>query len=760
LVLSTPEATPFDVQIKDGSGTLIRTVQISNATAFTYSIGSTNDTYTLVPQTELHKALKNRGLVIEAEKKFYAYFRAHATSQNQAADLTCKGRAALGKVFRVGHLLQESASSSSRSNFVGVLATEDSTIVTFSEFDRATKFMKSSGETTSTGTESLILQKGESLVFSQYLATSNAAQPPNGFMGGLLEANKPIAVNVGSWTGSPVTSTDQDVGIDQIAPFENVGTEYIINRANGSDRLERPMVVAHISGTRVFLNGNNTPSATLNAGQTFIVPASNFTADNNLHIKASEPVFVYQMIGGAAAGTQNELRTEGLVFVPPISCSIANSIDNIVDVNQIGAMSFNGGVMLTAMRDSQVTVRMNGATVNLGNPFTVQGNPDFVTYRNLNVYSTSTRVQNLSVVAQGSVQVALYGQNNAASYAAFYSGFSKSKRPKVELVNLGDGVCPDTLVARGLFDGVQWVYEDSIIKFGKDTLLVVSAPGPYIVEGYLGVCRRSETARDTLEVSFRSPEFPYQVKEPTCFGLANGTIQISRPSGGYPPYQYSIDNGRTFFRSGSFNNIAANDYKLVVKDSLGCYNRPLSIKVKQPVPFTVRILPDSLPEPFAEGKLVNLSAQTNRKIVAATWLPKDTTGCVNCLTYVIRAKEKVNVVLSVRDSMGCLAMDTITIFVQPSVFAPNVFNPQSVVGNHAFTLFSKERLPIRRLHIYNRWGDLVFKAENTETNVLEQGWDGTYNGQPAHPAVYVFWAEVEVLPNRIVRIAGDVTVLR
>jgi hypothetical protein len=102
LALSTPEVTPFAVQIKDGSGNLIQTVQLSNSSPYTYNIGSSNDTYTLVTPNDLHKALKNKGLVIEAEKKFYAYFRAHASSQNQAADLTCKGLSALGKVFGLG----------------------------------------------------------------------------------------------------------------------------------------------------------------------------------------------------------------------------------------------------------------------------------------------------------------------------------------------------------------------------------------------------------------------------------------------------------------------------------------------------------------------------------------------------------------------------------------------------------------------------------------------------------------------------------
>ncbi len=759
LILSTPDTAAFPVMIKDGSGNILQTVQISNTQPYTYNVGSSNNTYTLVTPTDLHKALTNKGLVIESEKKFYAYFRAHASSQNQAADLTCKGRAALGTTFRIGHLLQNSASSSSRSNFIGILATDDSTVITLNGFDPATQFYKNNANAPSTGTETIALNKGESLVFSQYLATSNSLQPPNGLMGALLKSTKPIAVNVGSWTGSPASSTDQDVGIDQIVPVENVGKEYIINRGNGSAVLERPMIIAHSNNTQVWINGSAAPVTVLNAGQSYIVPTSSYSPNDNMYIRSSQPIYLYQMIGGAPAGSANELRTEGLVFVPPISCSIANILDNVIDVNQIGTMSFGGGVMISAMKDSVVTVRVNGAVVNLGTPAPVMGNPDFVTYRNLSLFSIGSRVNTISVTAQGSVQIAFYGQNNAASYAAFYSGFSKTIEPNVSLRNIGDGVCPDTLIASGFFDGVQWIYEDSIMKFGKDTMLIIQAPGRYIAEAYLGVCRRSETARDTLDITFKSPEFPYTIKDVSCFGFIDGMLTIGKPAGGVPPFQYSINNGQTFGKTPTFTNLKANTYKLVVKDSLGCYNRPLQVKVNQPAGFSVRIIPDSLPDAVKKGQIVRLQGSASRKINSVTWLPKDSTNCKNCLDYVIAPTEKTFVTLTVTDSAGCTASDTIVIYVQPPVFAPNVMNPNSQGGNNYFTLFSKEELPIKRMAIFNRWGDMVFEAKNIFTNILEQGWDGTYRGQKVNQDVFVFWAEVEVLPNKFVLIKGDITVV-
>ncbi|MEZ5647513.1 MAG: hypothetical protein R3E60_00795 [Alphaproteobacteria bacterium] len=109
----------------------------------------------------------------------------------------------------------------------------------------------------------------------------------------------------------------------------------------------------------------------------------------------------------------------------------------------------------------------------------------------------------VSVVAQGAVQVAMFGRNDPASFAAFFSGFTRLKPPEIKLTKVGDGICPDTLFASGYFEGVQWMYEDSILQYGSDTMWIASAPGTYRAIGYLGVCRDADYAEDSLDVQSR-----------------------------------------------------------------------------------------------------------------------------------------------------------------------------------------------------------------------------------------------------------------
>lgn len=758
LYISTPEPLPFPVEIRDGQGTVITTLTISNALPQRFSVGSSNDTRLLVQENDLHKPLTDRGLVLVGPKKFYTNFRAHSNSEYQASDLTCKGRAALGKVFRICHVIQ-GANGGGRSNFIGIMATEDNTVIQLSDFDSSVRFRIAGADELVVSPIIKTLNAGETMVMSQYINSSASFQPPNGLIGALLTSDKPIAVNVGSWTGAPTVENANDIGIDQIAPFELVGEEYILCKGNGGTILEIPIVVAHEDGTIVKINGSAIPAATLNAGQWLQITSNQYTSSGNIYIECSKPAFMYQMVGGVASG-DDEKRTAGFIFVPPISCSIPNAVDNIYQPNKIGDVTYDGGLMVVAMKDSVITLKINGVTTPLGSPSPVTGNPDFVTYRNLTLFSSNNPPNTASIVSHGAVQVAMFGRNGAAGYGGFYSGFSKTDKPILSLGIIGDGVCPDTLVASGKFDGVQWYIADSLLQYGADSFYIAYSPGRYIARGYLGVCRKTDYVQDTVEAVFNSPVFPFTTKEPHCYGEESGQIAFGTPYGGIAPYEFSVNNGASFGPDSIVSQIAAGTYNLIVRDSTGCYNRPLAASVGQPDSLSVALATVNLKDPLKPGERVNLAAITNRNILFADWFPADTSGCSECLTYTAYPVETTWYSIIVTDSMGCTAEDRIQVILEPNVYAPNVFMPLSDKGNDRFLLFSKEQLPVNWLRIYDRWGSLVFEGINLLTNDYATGWDGSLKNKDLSPGVYIYMAEVAYFPGRLITLKGDVTLLR
>ncbi len=87
-------------------------------------------------------------------------------------------------------------------------------------------------------------------------------------------------------------------------------------------------------------------------------------------------------------------------------------------------------------------------------------------------------------------------------------------------------------------------------------------------------------------------------------------------------------------------------------------------------------------------------------------------------------------------------------------YFPNVFNPNSKGPNGRFTVLGSFVSQLR-LKIFNRWGELVY-----ETTDIENGWDGTINGNPAPPGTYVYRAVVGTSDGQEQTYQGAVFLMR
>ena len=164
-------------------------------------------------------------------------------------------------------------------NFASILPTENNTKVTISNIPIGT--MLSNGITI-TGPITVTLNKNESYVLAleNYDYTvSNSSK----MIGALVESDKPIVVNSGSFGGSNSTivnaqgnPTGRDVGFDQIVPLEKTGKEYIFVKGLGTDELERVLLIASTDQTKIFINGSATAITTLSRGQYFDIDGSQF----------------------------------------------------------------------------------------------------------------------------------------------------------------------------------------------------------------------------------------------------------------------------------------------------------------------------------------------------------------------------------------------------------------------------------------------------------------------------------------------------
>lgn len=177
IYLSTPEPTTFTVNVYRGtSGTPpITSFNISNTTPpAVYTLGNGDNNITLVDNNHTGIVLDDAGLRFESPSgnKFYVNYR--GVSGAQAASLTSKGRVAIGTKFKWGGLPNLGAQSS-KSNTLGIMATEDNTTVRLFGYDAACEFrLQGDADGLTDDSYTITLDANESFVFETYLSESPA----------------------------------------------------------------------------------------------------------------------------------------------------------------------------------------------------------------------------------------------------------------------------------------------------------------------------------------------------------------------------------------------------------------------------------------------------------------------------------------------------------------------------------------------------------------------------------------------------------
>jgi gliding motility-associated-like protein len=431
--LSTAETTAFSVTVTDGLGIpyLGSPFSLSAATPVVISIGFGQPTKMFLDLNDVNTVVSDKGIILEGTKDFYVSFRMRA--QNHAETIISKGRPGIGTSFRLGGMINESVDN--RKNFVAsVMATEDNTSVTLSDYNTSVIFTSGSGNITS-DSQNFTLNTGQSIVFT---GNSDVNANLDGIIGALITSTKPIAVNTGNALGG-IEQNRADLTLDQIVSASQIGTEYVFIEGNGLSTMENPLIVANEDGTTITINDNTSPIITINAGEYYLVPNSYYqgtTNNKNIYVKTSKPVFAYQLLGGGAS-----TASSGLNFIPPLSCFFQNSV-NIPSVNEIGSTNPPYICDLMILTYTTSTLIVNGDTIPLSQAQAVLGSSDWVSYKILNVTG------NANVVSTGPLAVGVFGFIGTASgFAGYYSGFGST--PKDTDVT----VCSNT--TKDLFDTIN-----------------------------------------------------------------------------------------------------------------------------------------------------------------------------------------------------------------------------------------------------------------------------------------------------------------
>lgn len=306
-------------------------------------------------------------------------------------------------------------------------------------------------------------------------------------------------------------------------------------------------------------------------------------------------------------------------------------------------------------------------------------------------------------------------------------------------------------------DGVppyEYLWEDSSTNTYRKDL----GKGAYTVVVTDSLGCKSRLTMEILEPDILKVDTVLYTNE-TCRGACNGSIRVI-VSGGTKPYKFKWTNGAT---TSLIQNLCPRTYSYALSDANGCLDTVHnSVKI---------ILEEKLPEvnAFAEDSIVYLGQTT--KLHAAEhptdtntylWTPNiwmnDNKQAIVEITPDITLDITYKVVAV--DKYGCQNSDTVTIRSTewicdiPFIYVPTAFTPNNDGKNDVIQVNSGVVSELE-FAIFDRWGEKVFETDNTN-----DFWDGTYNGKPLAPQVFVYYLKATCFNGEEFEKKGNITLIR
>ncbi|MEO6040030.1 MAG: gliding motility-associated C-terminal domain-containing protein, partial [Saprospiraceae bacterium] len=270
------------------------------------------------------------------------------------------------------------------------------------------------------------------------------------------------------------------------------------------------------------------------------------------------------------------------------------------------------------------------------------------------------------------------------------------------------------------------------------------------------------TDTDDVLISPRDPIAKALVMQPNCFG-EKGSILVDTVAGGKPPFLYSMDGGQHYTAQNFFANLAPGDYSILVLDAIGC-STTLNATIVAALPFEITLEPKALID-LGDSYQIEMEINSPQNVIAnVQWTPSTGLNCDTCLNPIATPLMTTQYKVVVANDKGCTDNAALLLRVdrRVDVYVPNIFSPNGDNENDVFMIFASERgvKEIKSFQVFDRWGEIVYEYYHFEPNNPAYGWDGNLKGQVMNPAVFVWYAVVELIDGSEVLYEGDVTLER
>jgi gliding motility-associated-like protein len=252
-----------------------------------------------------------------------------------------------------------------------------------------------------------------------------------------------------------------------------------------------------------------------------------------------------------------------------------------------------------------------------------------------------------------------------------------------------------------------------------------------------------------------------------CFGTTAQLFSFSHSVNGNldePTYLWSPPDGLSdpFISNPTASPAATTVYTLVITEN-ACFRDTAYVRVGvQPYPI-INLSPPS--ETVNAGTPVQLVAEVlNTPVQSYAWSPADGLSCDTCFNPRATPLQNTKYTVIVTSIYHCASQDTVSLFVSCNsagqVFIPNTFTPNGDGVNDRFFISAIGLQKIVYMRVYNRWGQLIFEADNIAPNNPAAGWDGTFKGQVLEPDVFMYEVSAICELGAPFKYKGDVSIVR
>ncbi|HEY5369279.1 MAG TPA: PKD domain-containing protein [Hanamia sp.] len=308
----------------------------------------------------------------------------------------------------------------------------------------------------------------------------------------------------------------------------------------------------------------------------------------------------------------------------------------------------------------------------------------------------------------------------------------------------------DNLIMRPNSDGLHYVWTPAVTVINdtvKYAVVVPVANTVYHVVASIGKCNSSDN------ISVRVVPYPKaNAGEDTAICFPK-TLQLHASGGSI--YSWSPPN---FLSNPNIADPISSPqesvrYVVQVNDILGC---------PKPAFDTVTVKVEKLVAnagPRDTSIVVGQPLQLNGKgSEFYQWSPPDGLSNANIANPIALLTENKEYILTVKSIAGCTAVDTIDVKVfkvKPDIYVPNGFTPNGDGKNDIFMPIPIGIKSLIYFKVYNRLGQLMYS-----THQMNEGWDGTFKGNPQSTGVFVWIAKGIDYLSKTITEKGNVTLIR